>query len=86
MAWRLVHPFRLEKYPFVPGRPSPQYIPVVVDATIFGDDSGLVSSWGPGLDQLNAAQYVWLGGHINTTEDPDIRQLWLDNGYEVIEL
>lgn len=61
------------------------------EVTVFGDDDGLFTSndgdIDVGGDSWGAipfdSKYVWLGGHVNTTTDPAVRDLWLASGFEV---
>lgn len=59
---------------------------LTIPYTVYGDDSGLHSSINGDADIPFNTKYVWIGGHVNTTEDPAIRDLWLANGFEVEEV
>lgn len=61
------------------------------EKTVFGDEDGLFTvergSPSPGTDSYGAipfgTKYIWYGGHVNVTDDPAIKNLWLAHGFEV---
>jgi hypothetical protein len=63
----------------------------VRELTVFGDENGLFTSElgaiPEGGDDYGAipfgTKYIWYGGHVNMTDDPAIRDLWLAHGFEV---
>jgi hypothetical protein len=72
-------------------------IPLVRELTVFGDDATLYTTdvegyvVDPGVggeygEIPRGTKYIWHGGRVNTTTDPDIRELWLAHGFEVDEL
>lgn len=81
MMWRLKMPPITEVYPIRGSLMTSN----TYEATIFGDDTNLhVSTLGnipEGSDEWGAippdTKYIWYGGHINITDDPAIRDLWL---------
>lgn len=80
--WRLVQPVRTERWRL--GDPGNViYVTNVVGLTVYGDDAELSTIENPKTETLDAAKYVWQGGHDNITQDQAIRDLWLANGYQV---
>jgi hypothetical protein len=63
----------------------------VRELTVFGDENGLFTSElgaiPEGGDDYGAipfgTKYIWYGGHVNMTDDPAIRDLWIAHGFEV---
>lgn len=88
--WRLVMPQIAERYA-LPNTRGSLLTTLYREATVFGDESGLftveMGRPGPGLDEYGAipfgTRYIWYGGHVNTTDDPAIKNLWLAHGFEV---
>jgi hypothetical protein len=86
-AWRLVMPANPERYT-IRGKLA---VTINREVTVFGDESGLFTteqgSTSPGSDDYGAipfgTKYIWYGGHVNTTDDPAVRALWLAHGFEV---
>lgn len=87
--YRLVLPEIVERFP-VPGMGS-MTTRVTREVTVFGDENALhISEQGSiaeGGDDYGAipfgTRYIWYGGHVNVTDDPAIKNLWLANGFEV---
>lgn len=88
-SWRLVMPAIRETWP-IAGRGALR-VSTYREATVFGDEDGLFTvSEGakvPGTDDWGSipfgTKYIWYGGHVNTTDDPAVRALWLAHGFEV---
>lgn len=86
-AWRLVMPAISERYP-IKGNLA---VTISREATVFGDEDGLFTtesgSPAEGTDEYGAipfgTKYIWYGGHVNTTDDPAVKALWLAHGFEV---
>lgn len=86
-AWRLVMPQVVERFT-LQGALSTS---TVREATVFGDENGLFTaergSPSPGTDEYGAipfgTKYIWYGGHVNITDDPAVKNLWLSHGFEV---
>jgi len=86
-AWRLVMPTVREKWTLKGSLTTSTYR----EATVFGDENGLFTtaqgSPSPGSDSSGAipfgTKYIWYGGHVNTTDDPAVKNLWLTHGFEV---
>lgn len=86
-AWRLVMPTIEDRYTIRGSLATTLYR----EATVFGDESGLfITSRGsksPGSDSYGAipfgTKYIWYGGHVNVTDDPAVKNLWLAHGFEV---
>lgn len=80
--WQLVNPTVVDRYRL--GDPSHViYVKNVRALTVLGTGSVLTALENPTTELINAAQYVWLGGHANITNDPAIRDLWVANGFDV---
>lgn len=86
-SWRLVMPPIIERFTFQGMLSTTMYR----EATVFGDENGLftVERGAPaeGTDEYGAipfgTRYIWYGGHVNVTDDPAVRNLWLAHGFEV---
>jgi len=86
-VWRLVMPTIREKRTLKGSLSTSTYR----EATVFGDEAGLFTtaqgSRSPGSDSYGAipfgTKYIWYGGHVNTTDDPAVKNLWLSYGFEV---
>jgi hypothetical protein len=86
-AWRLVMPAISERYT-IRGNLA---VTISREATVFGDENGLFTtqngSLSDGSDEYGAipygTKYIWFGGHVNTTDDPAVKNLWLAHGFEV---
>jgi hypothetical protein len=86
--WKLVPPRYVDRYSI---RNSLAFS-ITREETIFGDDVTLNRSYEGGLksggDEYGAipfgTKYIWAGGHINVTDDPAIRDLWLAYGFGVL--
>lgn len=86
-AWRLVMPSVTDRYT-MRGSLSTT---ILREKTVFGDENGLFTveqgSPSEGTDEYGAipfgTKYIWYGGHVNVTDDPAIKNLWLAHGYEV---
>jgi hypothetical protein len=86
-AWQLVMPTIREKWTLKGSLTTSTYR----EATVFGDENGLFTtergSRSEGSDEYGAipfgTKYIWYGGHVNTTDDPAVKDLWLDAGFEV---
>lgn len=86
-AWQLVMPQIVERFTFRGGLSTT----LSREATVFGDENGLFTtergSPSPGSDEYGAipyaTKYIWYGGHVNTTDDPAVKNLWLAHGFEV---
>ena len=86
-AWRLIPPARTDEY-VVRGALTTT---LVREVTVFGDENGLFTTElgtpSAGTDGYGSipfgTKYIWLGGHVNTTDDPAIKDLWLAHGFEV---
>lgn len=86
-AWRLVMP-AIQERQVIKGSLA---VSVYREATVFGDDTGLYTtqqgSVTAGSDAYGAipfdTKYIWYGGHVNVTDDPAVRDLWLAHGFEV---
>jgi hypothetical protein len=89
-AWRLVVPTIQEKYA-LPSTRGALLVSNYREVTVFGDDDDLFTTAlgvpSEGTDEYGAipfgTKYIWYGGHVNTTDDPAIRDLWLAHGFEV---
>ncbi len=85
--WRLVMPAISERH-VIKGSLA---VTINREATVFGDENGLYTtetgSPSPGSDDYGAipfgTKYIWYGGHVNTTDDPAVKALWLAHGFEV---
>jgi hypothetical protein len=79
-TWRLVHPSTTQRWQV--------HRKLVVDHTveshIAGSDASL-EAYAEGEEIPEDPQYLWLGGHINTTTDETIRNLWVANGFDAVE-
>jgi hypothetical protein len=88
--YRLVVPQIVERYTF-PGSNGSLSTTMAREVTVFGDENGLFTSnqgsIPEGGDDYGAipfgTKYIWYGGHVNLTDDPAIRDLWLAHGFEV---
>lgn len=86
-AWRLVMPAISERQT-IRGNLA---VTINREATVFGDENGLFTtqngSVSEGSDDYGAipfgTKYIWYGGHVNTTDDPAIKNLWLAHGFGV---
>lgn len=86
-AWRLVMPTIRERHRLR----GQLFTSVYREVTVFGDEAGLFTSdngyIAEGADEYGAipfgTKYIWHGGHINVTTDPAIRNLWIEQGFEV---
>jgi hypothetical protein len=86
-AWRLVMPTIGERYTMRGSLATTAYR----EQTVFGDENGLFTvqqgSPSEGTDEYGAipfgTKYIWLGGHVNVTDDPAVKNLWLAHGFEV---
>lgn len=79
-TWRLIHPHTTERWQ-VHRR---LVVDRVVESHIAGSDAGL-EAYAEGEEIPEDPQYLWLGGHINTTTDEAIRDLWVANGFTAVE-
>lgn len=87
MAWRLIAPQIVEKYPIA----GSLVYSKKRELTVFGDDVELFTAEEGGLteggDEYNSipwgTKYIWQGGHVNTTSDAAIKDLWIANGFSV---
>lgn len=78
-AWRLIPPSRVDEYQ-IRGWLSTT---LRREVTVFGDEAGLTVTE-LGTDAIPfGTKYIWLGGHVNTTDDPAVKNLWLSHGFEV---
>lgn len=85
--WRLKPPQHIIEHVIVGSLKTKR----VVEETVFGDESGLFTSYDQnipvGADAYHAipfgTKYIWHGGSDNTTDDPAIMNLWLANGFDV---
>lgn len=83
--WQLTMPLIRERWTMKGSLSTSTYR----EATVFGDEAGLFTtqrgSRSPGSDSYGAipfgTKYIWYGGHINITEDPAVRDLWIQFGY-----
>lgn len=80
MAWRLVPPFEEEEV--IQAWPSLR-ITLRKGISAFGDAAPLTLQRDPSAEQEEGATYFFGGGRVHETDDPAIRQLWLDSGLEV---
>jgi len=88
--YQLVVPDIIESYP-MPDTNGSLRTSLVRHVTVFGDENGLFTSEqgaiAEGADEYGAipfgTRYIWYGGHVNLTDDPAIRDLWLAHGFEV---
>lgn len=80
-TWRLVPPSTTYRYQI---RGSLVHN-LVMEEHVAGDDVEL-STYVDGQEIPEGAVNVWLGGHLNITTDPTVRDLWLANGFSVLEL
>lgn len=86
-AWRLVMPTIRDRWTMKGSLTTSTYREV----TVFGDETGLYTtergSRSVGSDEYGAipfgTKYIWYGGHVNTTDDPAVKDLWLSHGFEV---
>lgn len=76
-GWRLVPPFQVDQHRIT----GPLVFSLRTEFNVYGDDTTLVAT----LDEEIpfGTKNVWLGGHINTTLDPSVRDLWLANGFDI---
>lgn len=81
MAWRLVPLYEEEEWLLAP--PSLRYR-TRQGRTAYGEAAPLSVTREPSDAQLSST-YVFLGGHVHETTDPDIRDLWLNSGFQVEE-
>lgn len=51
--------------------------------TAYGNAAPLSVKRDPSNADLEGKTYVFRGGYVHETEDPEIVQLWLDSGFEV---
>ncbi len=79
MAWRLVPLYEEEVY--VQEAPGLQFR-LRAGRTAFGEAAPLTVKREPSDAELSST-YVFLGGHVHETTDPEIRDLWLNSGFEV---
>lgn len=84
-VFRLVHPVARKGHPLdqtgIRDRGPTFSIPIAL--TVYGSGGTLQYGETPPGHILEAAEYVWYGGYENLTDDPEIRALWLANGFEV---
>ncbi len=78
-VWRLVPLFEEEEH--VLEYPSLRYR-TRQGVTAYGAEAPLSTTREPSNEQLSSA-FVFLGGHVHETQDPAVRDLWLDSGFEV---
>lgn len=78
-AWRLVMP-QIEDY--YPVRGSLR-VRTYREATVFGDENGLETTQMGNKPIPFGTKYIWYGGHVNVTDDPAVKALWLAAGFEV---
>lgn len=87
MAWELVTPIRYDKYPVdLDDWNHPLEVSTPTGLSVIGSGSVLRTQETPSAAEVAEADWYWTGGHRHVTEDPAIRDLWLDNGYEVLEV
>ncbi len=79
MAWRLVPLYEEEEW--LLAAPSLRYR-TRAGITAYGEGAPLSTTRDPSDEQL-ASTYVFGGGRVHETDDPAIRDLWLDSGFEV---
>lgn len=82
MAWRLVPLYEEEEY--IQEYPGLRYR-LHAGRTAFGDAAPLSVKRELSDEEATSSTYVFLGGHVHETEDPAIRDLWVDSGFEVEE-
>lgn len=75
-TWRLVHPNVTERWQVHRKLVTTR----IVESHIAGSDAGL-EAYAEGEEIPEDVQYLWIGGHVNTTEDEAIRDLWVANGF-----
>lgn len=81
MAWKLVHPSRVD----IHSLKGSLTFGNTVESTVYGDGVDLYTH--ADGDQIPEwATEVWYGGHYNTTEDPLLRDRWVLAGYSVVEV
>lgn len=78
-SWRLVMP-QIEDY--YPVRGSLR-VRTCREATVFGDENGLETTQMGNKPIPFGTKYIWYGGHVNVTDDPAVKALWLASGFEV---
>lgn len=84
MAWELVLPYIEVEYLLQPG--TSLRTKMREGLTAWGDSAPLETGQHPSEQITSAATYVFYGGYRYVTEDPDIRDLWLDSGFEVLDV
>lgn len=79
-TWRLIPPASVHRYRVKGSLQQEQ----IVESHVAGDDSAL-TTYPDSAEIPFGVKHMWLGGHINTTEDPAIKALWEAHGYSVEE-
>jgi len=80
MIWLLINPTRVDTYRADGSLTYTQ----ATGLAVMGDADELETVPNPTADEIaEASPYVWLGGYLNTTTDPAIKDLWLREGYAV---
>lgn len=77
-TWRLRPPSNTWKWP-IRGSLCQE---TIVESHVAGDDEVLVT-YADSAEIPQDLPHIWLGGHVNTTTDPAIKDLWEANGYTV---
>lgn len=77
MAWKLVHPVRVDKFSLAGALTFRQ----TTEYTVYGDESGIFTAEDGSIEIPFNTKYIWQGGHANVTNDPAIRDLWTAYGY-----
>jgi hypothetical protein len=84
MAWQLVPPYIEVEYLLQKGTSLRARMREAL--TMWGDSAPLSTGQHPSREVTDEATYVFYGGYEYITEDEDIRDLWLDSGFDVVEI
>lgn len=84
MAWQLVPPYIEVEYALKSG--TSLRARMREGLTAYGDSAPLTTAQQPSQEILDSVTYVFLGGYEYITDDPVIRDLWLDSGFEVLDV
>lgn len=79
-TWRLTHPSTTYRHQI---RGS-LCVTQVMEKHVAGSGSTL-TAYDEGEEIPEDAEFLWLGGHINTTDDEAVKDLWEANGFTAVE-
>lgn len=91
-SWRLVNPEIVEKHQLAGGlvvthrRTLTVFTTDGVNLHLADDGAPLSGASEQGNIPYEDLTYIWYGGHRNTTDDPEIRDLWLAHDLDVEEI